>query len=236
MSRISAVLRQLGRAAQRSDSKACAGAVLRVLGRPVETVPPGTLGAEFERVDRQARAVEHLDLDAVGRRSELEAAFADAVADRHLVARHGHVAAHQGGALQRLHLHELARQRLDRTVQLLDAADRVDLRHLARDLGVVHRVERVLVLHLRDEQFEKPVRRGLDFLRRLGGRVERLAVGAERVDRGSCHGVRVPSVHWPSCKVLSSSVLAVFMTSMLFWYEREAEIMFTISSTAFTLL
>ena len=31
-----------------------------------------------------------------------------------------------------------------------------------------------------------------------------------------------------------SSDLAVFMTSMLFWYEREAEIMLTISSTAFT--
>jgi hypothetical protein len=30
--------------------------------------------------------------------------------------------------------------------------------------------------------------------------------------------------------------LAVFITSMLFWYEREAEIMFTISSTALTLL
>ena len=39
----------------------------------------------------------------------------------------------------------------------------------------------------------------------------------------------------PICRVLSSSVLAVFMTSTLFWYEREAEIMLTISSTAFTL-
>ena len=43
------------------------------------------------------------------------------------------------------------------------------------------------------------------------------------------------AVYWPICRVLSSSVLAVFMTSTLFWYEREAEIMLTISSTAFTL-
>ncbi len=41
---------------------------------------------------------------------------------------------------------------------------------------------------------------------------------------------------WPSCSVFSSSDLAVFITSRLFWYEREAEIMLTISSTALTLL
>ena len=34
----------------------------------------------------------------------------------------------------------------------------------------------------------------------------------------------------------SSSDFAVFMTSRLFWYERDAEIMLTISSTALTLL
>ena len=42
-------------------------------------------------------------------------------------------------------------------------------------------------------------------------------------------------VYWPICSVLSSSDLAVFMTSTLFWYEREAEIMLTISSTVLTL-
>ena len=46
-------------------------------------------------------------------------------------------------------------------------------------------------------------------------------------------GCRV--LYWPICRVLRSSDLAVFMTSTLFWYEREAEIMLTISSTAFTL-
>ncbi|MNW20424.1 hypothetical protein D3C71_2208190 [compost metagenome] len=44
-----------------------------------------------------------------------------------------------------------------------------------------------------------------------------------------------PEGYWPICRVLRSSVLAVFMTSTLFWYEREAEIMLTISSTALTL-
>ena len=32
----------------------------------------------------------------------------------------------------------------------------------------------------------------------------------------------------------SSSSFEVFITSTLFWYERDAEIMFTISSTALT--
>jgi len=40
--------------------------------------------------------------------------------------------------------------------------------------------------------------------------------------------------HCPICNVLSSSVFAVFMSSALVWYEREAEIMFTISSITFT--
>ena len=42
--------------------------------------------------------------------------------------------------------------------------------------------------------------------------------------------------HWPSCSVLASSCWVVFITSMLFWYERDAEIMFTISSMTLTLL
>ena len=41
---------------------------------------------------------------------------------------------------------------------------------------------------------------------------------------------------WPICSVFCSSVLAVFITSTLFWYEREAEIMLTISSTGLTLV
>ena len=45
----------------------------------------------------------------------------------------------------------------DRGVEPLDAADGVDLRHLAGDLRVVQRVQRVLVLHLRHQQLEEAV-------------------------------------------------------------------------------
>ncbi len=46
----------------------------------------------------------------------------------------------------------------------------------------------------------------------------------------------VRSLQLPSWIVFSSSVFAVFITSRLFWYERDAEIMLTISSTGLTLL
>ena len=52
-----------------------------------------------------------------------------------------------------------------------------------------------------------------------------------------CHGANGGGGQpWPSCSVFCSRVRAVFMTSTLFWYERDAEIMLTISSTALTLL
>ena len=38
----------------------------------------------------------------------------------------------------------------------------------------------------------------------------------------------------PIVRVFSSNVFAVFIMSTLFWYEREAEIISTISSTTFT--
>src|SRR5206468_5812068 len=146
------------------------------------------------------------------------------------------VAAHERRTLQCLHLHELRRQAVHGRVQLLDAVDGVDLRHLARDLRVVHRIERVLVLHLRDQQFQESVGAAGRVGARAAAARERGRIGG--VDRRDGHGGSFsgPSYDWPICKVLSSSVFAVFMTSTLFWYERDAEIMLTISSTALTLL
>ena len=129
-------------------------------------------------------------------------------------------------------------QALHGRVQLLDPGHGVDLRHLARDLGVVHRIERVLVAHLRDEELEEAVRRDGRFVRaRDGGRRADADVARGRLGCADGHGgVPVFAQPWPSWIVLSSSDLAVFITSRLFWYERDAEIMLTISSTALTLL
>ena len=41
-------------------------------------------------------------------------------------------------------------------------------------------------------------------------------------------------VYWPMASVFCTSDLIAFITSALFWYDREAEIMLTISSTTFT--
>ncbi len=98
------------------------------------------------------------------------------------------------------------------------AVDRVDLRHLAGDLRVVHRIKRVLVLHLRDQQLEKTVLRVHGLLagrlfRGVGGGTGRLD-GADDVHGGPLSG---EAQDWPSCRVLSSRLLAVLITSMLFW-------------------
>ncbi len=123
-------------------------------------------------------------------------------------------------------------------VQLLDAGHRVDLRHLRCHLGVVQRVHRVLVVQLRHQQFQE-TGPALPPGRWLASEALVLPVVVPAVAWVGLMIMRIsPGCrvrYWPICRVLRSSVLAVFMTSTLFWYEREAEIMFTISSTAFTL-
>ncbi|MCY1558279.1 hypothetical protein D9M68_952000 [compost metagenome] len=55
----------------------------------------------------------------------------------------------------------------------------------------------------------------------------------------SCRAVPVPWIvegrYWPIVSVLSIMFLAELSTSTLAWYERDAEIMLTISSTGLTL-
>ena len=79
---------------------------------------------------------------------------------------------------------------------------------------------------------------------RLRGRERGLRLGGVGGDGiGGTHGLSAPNVrapvywfdYWPSRSVASIISLAVFITSTLFWYERDAEIMSTISSTVLTL-
>ncbi len=124
-------------------------------------------------------------------------------------------------ALQRLQLHELSRQPLHRGVQLLDAADRVDLRQLGRHLRVVQRVQRILVVHLRDQQLQEAVlgvgARSFAASSLASARAEPTAISRQRAGgRGDCaevigHSLSWRSRHWPICSVFCSSVRAVFM-------------------------
>ena len=127
-----------------------------------------------------------------------------------------HGAPDHGGALQHLHGSELPGHGLHGLVQLLNTSHGIDLRHLRGHFRVVHGVHGVLVVELRHQQLEETVLC-------LVGVGDRILVIAGGVGRGSVHTacavdhVRVPGLYWPICKVLSSSVLAVFMTSTLFW-------------------
>ena len=138
-----------------------------------------------------------LDLDRAGARRELEAAPGHAACGHQPVALDPGLAADHRGALHRLRLQLLAAQALDRLVELLDARYGVDLRHLARELRVVHRVHRILVLELRHQQLQEPVvhlagrQRLLGRLARGGGGGGLRAGGGGGGDRA--HGFTVPS-------------------------------------------
>ena len=169
-----------GAAARGLHAEAVAVAVGDAARRPGEAVHAAAQRAELERAGDMAGSVQHLDAHVVGRPVELEAADAVAGQHRQPVARHGDLAADQAHALQRLQLHQLAVQSGHGGIQLLDAADGVDLRQLAGHLRVVERVQRVLVGHLRDEQLQEAVLgAGLVLRLRLASRRRAL----HRVDR-----------------------------------------------------
>ena len=149
---------------------------------------PGIVKKELERL-ASGRIV------VLGGESTIDAdtyaADAHAALHRQPVAGHRDVAPDQRRALQRLQLHQLAVQARHRGVELVDAADGVDLRHLAGDLRVVQRVHRVLVLHLRDQQLEEAIlRTGLVLGRRAAAGSGVHALG-QRGDRG--HGFSCPA-------------------------------------------
>src|SRR6195952_1587371 len=125
----------------------------------VEAVAADALGPHLDGAHGRAGRVEDVDADAGGRASELEAAVALVAlgVDAQRVAVGGHVVAHERGALHRLQLRELVVEAADRLVEGLHALHGADLRHLARDLGRVHRIQRILVGHLRHQQLQEAV-------------------------------------------------------------------------------
>ena len=120
-----------------------------------------------------------------------------------------------------------AGHRGQRRVQLVDARHRADLRELRGDLRVVDRVQRVLVLELRHEQREEAVLRCIHrcgAARRVGADAARGGLARPRWSQpASRRSSRSILSYWPSVSVFSSRFLAVFMTSTLVWYEREAD-------------
>ena len=145
--------------------------------------------------------------------------------------------ADQRGALQRLHLRELRGQRLHGVFSVLMPVTVL--------ICAIWLVTWALSIGLSGSWF--CICATSSFRKVSALTVEFAALEAAGVELTMTSGVDVAALtlmasflqvvsQLPSWMVLSSSVLAVFMTSRLFWYEREAEIMLTISSTALTLL
>ena len=139
-------------------------------GDPFEAVAAGALRAQLDRVDDVAAGVQDLDLDAVGRPRSARSRPAPgrhrwpaSASPASTTSRPTRLAPCSACICTNWRFRPC-----DRAVQLLDAVTGVDLRHLARDLRVVHRVQRVLVLHLRDQQLEEAVL-GAGVVARRGG-------------------------------------------------------------------
>ncbi len=88
---------------------------------------------------------------------------------------------HQGGALENLQRGELLCHAFEGVIDLLDARYRIDLCDLAGHLGVVHRIHRVLVVQLSDQQLHESILRG----RRIGSRRLDAGYTGAGVDAGS---------------------------------------------------
>jgi len=214
-------------------------------GQPIprQQVDPVFTRPQIEAAHRAAGCVENIDRHLVGRARQFEAHHVFEFGRADAVARHQHGASDQVGRLRHLVDAHACGERLQGGIHVLDALHRGKLGHLAGHLGVVERVQRILVLHLRDQQGQKAV---FGFLDGAAGCCSR--AGAEQAADTACvlyrtHGVSFLGFrfdcsgwhHWPRFRVLSSRVLVVFIISTLDWYEREAEIMLTISSTTLTL-
>ncbi len=147
-----------------------------------------------------------------------------------------YVAADHARAVEHLRRAHRVRQRAECVLHFLDAGHRAELGELAEELARVHRLERVLVLELGEHELQEFVLAELVLL--LGPARLRSTCCAGAVD-DVCNGHEIPwclsvGSYWPSRRVASIISFAVFITSTLFWYEREAEIMSTISSTVLT--
>src|SRR5690606_12490606 len=73
----------------------------------------------------------------------------------HLIARHQYFPPDQRSAIEHLRRAQCRRQRRQGVLHLMDAAHRAELGELTEKLARIHRLERVLILQLRNHQLQK---------------------------------------------------------------------------------
>jgi len=98
-----------------------------------------------------------LTVTLVGRARQIEPHDVLELGGADRVSRNQHAAPDQAGRLRHLVGAHAGGHGLQAAVHVLDALHRAELRHLAGHLGVVERVQRVLVLHLRNQQAQKTI-------------------------------------------------------------------------------
>ncbi len=126
----------------------------------------------------------------------------------------------QVGSLQRLAIVDLARDRAEGGIELLNAANGADLRKLRGQFVVLHWVGRVLVLQLSHQQRQKAALQ-------IRGTASRQRAGTGRtagaIDAGICRVIHVYGdghaclLYWPRVSVLSIMLFTVLSTSTFAW-------------------
>src|SRR5690606_20973246 len=194
---------------------------------PAEPRDAGLARAEVDLPDELPVRAADLHLHGVGADGEPHGGLDPALAEVPLLGADQHVAADQPGRLERLVGDERLGQRRERPLEARDAGHRAELRELPEELAALEGPERILVLELRDHELEEPLLTEAAVVvlgPKLGARA-----AAVRCDPGN-HGAYL----CPSDSVRNRSCFAVLITSRLLWYERDADNMFAISSTALT--
>src|SRR5882672_471854 len=143
---------------------------------PVEAREARRLRSELQMAHHLAGRVADLDTHAACRRGHVDRAVERAAGrDRTAVALHKRRAADEARGLQRLIRHERAREAVERLLNARETRHRAELRELAQELAALERLERILVLELRDHEIQELILAELFLLLRLWRRETELA-------------------------------------------------------------
>jgi len=176
--------------------------------------------AQIQGAHRQAVSILDGQGHVVGTAGQFDTPQSGATRQHQRGARHENVPSNHRCRLECLAADAALHQGFQRRVEALDAVHGANLRHLRGNLGVVERIQGILVLQLRGQKRQETVLR----LSHLGVRCACLGVDrivdrlcAVATDGRGCHGGSFAYGYWPIARVLSSSDFVVLMISALVW-------------------
>ena len=138
------------------------GTTIGILAIPGQAVRPGIQVVHLLAVDNLAPFVGQIDPNIAGLGVQLEAQTRLTrfrPLELEALTRRQHLLADHVDRRQRRVLRRTGREVRHRLVQRLDTPNRTDLRQLRGHLGILHRVHRILVAHLRHQQLQEAILR-----------------------------------------------------------------------------